>query len=416
VKRLAVLAGLALALPLAARAAPDPPLLGIVGSKILTQQLVQFDAGTLRPFGPTVALAAHRYGWSFSPDRRQIVLGGNPTTCARPTTLRLVDVTRMETLADVPIAASGPVRATAWLDASHVLAVVGAGPCASASQTRLVDVDLPGRRIVARTWVRGNLMTVAHAPGKLVLLLAPPGKIGSAKLAVVDASGQVRQKTLGGVSAGQRIPNGRYVAQTSSPGLAIDPAGGRALLVSGWDGVTDVDLRTLRVNYHPLSERTLAKSMNGSERSALWLGNGLLAVTGSDSVTRTTDSHPDVSTMPAGLKIVDTRTWTSRTLDPQVSSVRLAGGIMLAQGSSYAYDGSHTTSTFLGLVAYSRAGHELYRLFEGLPVGRTAVIAGRGYATVGGPTYRNRTVSFDLATGKIGRSLDQPLWELLLPA
>jgi hypothetical protein len=53
-------------------------------------------------------------------------------------------------------------------------------------------------------------------------------------------------------------------------------------------------------------------------------------------------------------------------------------------------------------------------VFENMPIGRVAVIGGQGYATVGGMTYKNRTVSFDLATGRIGRSLDQPLWELLL--
>jgi hypothetical protein len=101
-------------------------------------------------------------------------------------------------------------------------------------------------------------------------------------------------------------------------------------------------------------------------------------------------------------------------VDPQISSVRPAGAVLLAQGSTYAYDGSHTTETRTGLIAYSRAGHELYRVFENLPVGMAVAIAGRGYATVGGPEYRNHTVAFDLATGVVGRTVAQPLWELLL--
>jgi hypothetical protein len=406
-KRLAVLAGIALALPLTAAAKTAPPLLGIVGNKIMTQQLVRFDAATLRPAGATVPLAAHRYGWSLSPDGARVALGSSGVACARTgTTLRLVDVNRMHSLGDLQIAASGPVQASAWLSPRRVVAVVGPGRCGSAKHTRVVAVDVDTGHVVTRTWVRGNLINTARAPGKLVLFFAPPGKIGSVRLVVVGADGVVHQKLLEGVAAGQRVVNGHAVV-VATPGLAVDPVGGRAFVLTNWDGVTEVDLRTLRVGYHPLTERSLAKSMNGSEREALWLGNGLLALTGSDLVK--------LSTIPAGLKIVDTRTWKSRTVDSKVSRVELAGGVLLADGSSFDRDGGRTTSTFTGLIAYSRTGRELYRVFEGAPIGRTAVIAGRGYATVGGMTYKNRTTEFDLATGKIGRSLDQPLWELLLP-
>jgi hypothetical protein len=306
------------------------------------------------------------------------------------------------------------VNATAWLDPAHVAAVVGPSPCVAPTQTRVVTLDTRSRRVVATSWLGGSVTNSVEAPGRLVLLLAPRGKIGAARLAVVDAAGHVRQKVLEAIPAGTRIANGRYVAEASKPGLAVDAAGGRAYVVPGRDEVAVVDLRTMRVDYHRLSERRVAKGTNGSERSALWLGNGRLAITGSDSINRTTDGHPDVGTTPAGLRIVDTRDWTFRTLEPQVSSVRLAGRFLLAQGSSYAYDGSRTTSTSTGVIAYSLTGRELYRLFDGLPVGRAVAIAGRGYATVGGATYENRTVSFDLATGTIGRTLTQPLWELLI--
>src|SRR5205823_6560407 len=119
--------------------------------------------------------------------------------------------------------------------------------------------------------------------------------------------------------------------------------------------------------------------------------------------------HREIGTTPAGLRIVDTRDWRFRTLDPQVSSIELAAGILFAHGSTYSYDGSRSSSTATGLIAYTRAGHELYRVFDGLPVGRIAAIDGRGYATVG-----KRTVSFELATGEPGGEAPTPLWTFLL--
>jgi hypothetical protein len=420
VKRFLVLVGIAAVVFCAAGAARgahgDGALFGIVGNKVLYQQLGRFDPVTLAPLPGGVRLSAHRAGWSFSPGGGKLVLGRNGVSCAKAADLRLVDVGEMRLLGDVQLGVSGPVHATAWTDSTHVLAVIGPSSCGGAAQqTRVVGVDVAGRRVISKAWLRGTMLGLVRLPGEVVLLLGPSStRIGSATIAVVDGNGAVRKKVLGGVPAGRRLPNGRYVSESVEPGLAVDAAGGRAFVFTAEDGVTEIDLRTLRVDYHVLSERRVAKSVDGSERSALWLGNGLLAVTGSDSVSRTTDGHPEVGTTPAGLRIVGTRTWTFRTVNPQISSVRLAGNVLLAQGATYAYDGSDTTETSTGLIAYSRAGRELYRVFENLPVGMAVAIAGRGYATVGGPAYRNRTVAFDLATGTVGRIFAQPLWELLL--
>jgi hypothetical protein len=279
----------------------------------------------------------------------------------------------------------------------------------------VVTVDAGSGRVVARAWLRGYLISTARAPGRLVLLLGSRSKIGAARIAVVDAAGTVREKTLEAVAAGQRSAGAGPGSRVATPGLAADPAG-RAFVVSGWDGITEVDLETMRVGYHPIDERRIAKgSASGSERAAVWLGNGLLAVAGSETLNREArDGARTISTKPAGLRIVDTRTWRYRALDPDVSVIQPAGGKLIAHGSSYAYEGRSATSTFTGLIAYSRGGRELYRIFEGAPIGRVSAIGGRGYATVGGTTYKNRTVSFDLAAGRVGRAFDRPLWELLL--
>ena len=167
--------------------------------------------------------------------------------------------------------------------------------------------------------------------------------------------------------------------------------------------MTEIDLKTLRVNTHrspSAASRRGARAAPSGRRCGS--GTGSSQSPAATPPTARSTAIGRSSTTPAGLRIVDTRTWRSRALDPQVSSVQLAGGLLLASGSTYAYDGKASTSTFTGLIAYSRAGHELYRVFDGLPIGRVAAIGGSGYATVGGATYKNRTVAFDLATGQIG--------------
>jgi hypothetical protein len=417
-KRLASAAALATLFALAgsaAQAKEAPTLVGIVGNKIVAQQLVRFDPSTLRALPGGLPLAAHKYGWSFSPDRTRLALGTSLRACTRTgTTLRIVDVGRLQTLGDLRIASSGAVQASAWLAPDLIVAVVGAGRCGSATQTRVIAVDARNGRVVARTWLRGTLIRTARAPGKLVLLLAPRGKIGSASVAVVDAAGTVRTKTLGAVGAGEQSASGPAGGRVVTPGLAVDPSG-RAFVLSDWDSVTEVDLKTLRVNSHMLAVRRLAKGNTGSsERTAVWLGNGLLAVTGSDSSNRNVGGHREIANTPAGLRIVSTRDWKFRALDPQVSTVELAGGILFAHGASYSYDGTKSTSTYTGLIAYSLGGRELYRAHAGLPVGQTAAIGGRGYATVGGCCRTSRTISFDLITGKPGGEAATPLWTFLL--
>ena len=404
-KRLAVLAGFALVLCAEGSAASSRPVFAIVGKKISTQQLVRVDAGTLRPLGQGLLLAGQRYGRSFSADGRLLALGSGDMRCGKlRTTLRIADVLQMKTVGQFEIADSGPVQASAWLARNRLAAVVGPGRCGSATQTRAVVVDPVTGRVVARTWIRGNVIASGRAPGALVLLLEPPQGLGSARVVVVSADGRVRQKVLEGVPAG--TPRYPFRTPVSTPGLAVDGTAMHAFVVTGADrmGVTEVDLRTMRVAYHRLTERTLAKGVTGSQRQAVWLGGGLLAVTGIDTFP------PGV--VPAGLRVVDTRAWRSRTIDRDVSHIDLAGNLILAEGGSYSVvDGS----SFTGLIAFSRSGRERYRIFDGLPVSHAAVIAGRGYATVGGTTYKNRTIEFDLVSGKVGRSLDQPLWELVLP-
>jgi hypothetical protein len=365
VRRLSILVAVVVAAAVAVPAAAPkgPVLVGIVGKQVLYQELARFDATTLQPLPGRVPLAAHRSGWSFSPDNATLVLGDDNESCTSgSTTLRFVDLAAMKVLDDVPVVKNGPVTATAWLDRRHVVTVVSAGDCIVETKTVVASIDAGTRRVVKSTTLAGDALHVARAAGRLVLLLGPLRGIGTARLAVVDGAGNVRQTDLAEIRAGTRTggPDRPY-ATVQHPGLAVDPAGGRAFVVPAGDRLAEIDLATLRVSYRDTSEQrstfarfrdwldppASAKGLNAPARQALWLGNGKLAVTGADSA----DNADHMSATAAGLRIVDTRNWTYRKLDGAISSVRLGGGLLLATGSSYRIDGDERQETNAGLVA-----------------------------------------------------------------
>jgi hypothetical protein len=401
----------------------EPPLLGIVGKRVLYQQLTHFDPLTLKPFGHPVPLGGHREGWSFAPNGQTLVLGaGSDASCVdAATSLRLVDVHDMRVLGDVSLGLGGAVQATSWTDGSHVVGAASGGDCITHQPKNEVvfGIDALTRQVQAKTSVHGALVSSAPGPGMLVLLLSPAGRIGPARLAVVDTDGYVRLAALPGVQAGRFTKHdGSYAVSAVEPGLAVDPASRRAFVVSANDRVFEVELDSLHVHVHTLSVRHESKGERGSIRQAVWLGNGTLAVTGINlSVTTGAAGGDQWSQKAIGLRFVDTRSWASRTLDPNAGYARLAGRMLLATGSSYTWVGTNAQTTSIGLVAYSLSGHRRYQLFDGEDVAFAmgAPVGGRVFANVPGPpdTCCVTTV-FDLATGRLVAKHPQPVYQLLV--
>ena len=119
----------------------------------------------------------------------------------------------------------------------------------------------------------------------------------------------------------------------------------------------------------------------GPTRHAVWLGRGLLAVTGFDS-------HPSGND-PAGLTLVDTRSWRARTIDRLTTDAALVSGTSLA--SSF-LDPQRSGS---GLTGYSIRGTPRYHRFGSdpiwgfQPIGRNALAGGpRGSALIEARTGR----------------------------
>jgi hypothetical protein len=135
------------------------------------------------------------------------------------------------------------------------------------------------------------------------------------------------------------------VTRTWDPGLAVDRSGDRAFVVQADAPVAEVDLATFEVRSHAL-EPGAADAVQGPTRHALWLGRGMLAITGSDARRR--------GETPAGLTLVDTRTWESRMVHARTSDAAFASGTLLA----YSF-----TSSGSGLTGYSVRGRRRFHLY-----------------------------------------------------
>ena len=149
------------------------------------------------------------------------------------------------------------------------------------------------------------------------------------QLVVADAEGRVRVVAL------RRFPRGAR----ATPGLAVDRRGRRALAFAAGAPVAEVDLRTMRVRYRrvalPRPRRAPPGRARTSHRDALWLGRGLVAVSGSDYVSGPDGSFRGSESFPAGVHLVDTGDWSARTVEPRAGRALLAGGRLLSTRRTY---------------------------------------------------------------------------------
>lgn len=330
----AALAVAALGLP-AAQASSPVTVPGLVYTPGYGNSIVaRYDPVTLERSGPRVRLGGNASSWSWSPQRRYLAIASYPQR------LTIVDVAGMRVVARVRLAPGGGVaRAVTWAR-NRVLAVVEAP-----SGTVVTAVDPLAGRVVRTTRLsRPFAFHFGRMPDGLVFLLGARNRIAPAQLAVVDAEGETRVATVRQAAVGMLVRgSGRFEQRV--PGLAVDSVGRKAYLVDG-ERVFGVDLRTLDVS-DPGPLRMLAKVSFGSVRSARWLGDGRLAVSG-------LDWDATAGTSPAGLRLVDVRNRTTRTVDRTASSFTVTGRVLLVE--------SAPSRRVLNVTAYGFDGRQRYRL------------------------------------------------------
>jgi hypothetical protein len=243
------------------------------------------------------------------------------------------------------------------------------------------------RRVLSTQRLTGEIVTHATAREALVVLVAPRRRIGPARLLVLGRNGVARAVGLG-LDAGW---NGRQAV----PGLAVDPAGHRAVVVAPGLAV-EVDLRTLAVSRHELvrhvslvgrlrnwlEPRADAKGYPGWTRWASFADSRHVAVTGYHSDGR----------RPAaiGVELIDTGSWRVRNVDSEATGAAVASAAVVA---------FEETPNGLDVRVLEPSGRERHRLMIRHVAGLVHA-AGR-YAYLPDTSAMGWQV-LDVATGRVG--------------
>jgi hypothetical protein len=141
-----------------------------------------------------------------------------------------------------------------------------------------------------------------------------------------------------------------------------------------------------------------AQTTTHVQRQAAWLGHGIVAVAGEDHRNEVGPAGLVQTTTPAGLRLVDTRTWSVRTLDEAAVSFTRSGGLLV--GTSFGPG---------RLSVYEADGRLLSRSM--LPPASGLQIAGaRAYVTLGNEYRRHRVRVVDLRSGATLRTVRVPGW------
>ena len=350
------------------------------------------------------------WDYEFSPNGRFVAIGDEARS-----RLLLFDVRRWRSLGSVRLPkprpsgyeGTGPMR---WAAPRRLLVMSGSS---FSSQTPVV-VDPRGGRVVRRIGWRGWALTSEETRRGLVLLVAPSGRggrrgVGPARLVQVTIDGGVKSVRLEPIEAGDdRRQDGR--GRALYPGLAVDRRCERAFVVAAdRDLVAEIDLRSRRVVYHDLVGPAAGKGELGgiSSRTARWLGAGRIAVSGTDLPV--SEQRRRGSPAPYGLNLVDTRTWTIRTVDRQAQTFDVAGRLLLAT-RWYAEQGLSP----MGVAAYDLEGEPRWRRFAGSNALVWAPGGPRVYVDVGDHGER-RTHIVDLSDGRTVRLLPHRRLTLLRP-
>ena len=347
---------------------PGGPLYGVVrsaGGRVLAP--VGRRTLRARP-SPRIPLPAGVYGvsWAFSPACEAVALGGYSGWVV------LVDLERGRRLGGLALGGRSTVSQVAWPRPDRLMAL--AGPFES---PRAVTVSVQGGRILASRPVGGRPWVSEAAPLGIAILAAPGDRIGAATLVLANPDGGLMRVPLPRIRAGFDEVGPTRMARQITPGLAVDAAGGRAYVVAANEPlVAEVDLASGAATYHQLrgdrgaaAGPVAAKGLAfGAFRTASWIGDGTIAVSGELTRTRPERRGPArwlrtaTRTDPYGLRLINTADWTATTLNPLLNSFTVAGDLLLGMnGEPAALGGADAT----GLVAYGRDGRRRFARFRG---------------------------------------------------
>jgi hypothetical protein len=398
--------------PAEAIAAGDGVLLGALESG-RPARLVRVRPLTLEPASPPLRLREDVVtDFALSPGGGQVAVGSDQRS-----RIEFVDLRHWRTLGAMTLpgprpAGYGGASGLVWVAPRRVVVLSGA----DYMRAEPIVIDPIARRVVHRSRWRGPPLQSATGGGLLVVLAAPSQgpKPGAARLVAYDARGRLRELRLERIMAGSG-DRGPGPARDLTPGLAVDRAGRHAYVVAAEGSlVAEVDLRAWRVSYHEPSEPVTAwrrlrdlveppahakgPPVDAAWREAKVLPNGAIAVTG-DNWPPVERRHAPLA-YPFGVRLIDPRTWTVRTLDEESEDFTLAGGILLARRWSLEDDPLEG----IGVRAYDTAGKLRFAQFTGADTIVRGAAGRHAYVEVKRDDRRTIHV-VDLETGQTERVL-----------
>jgi hypothetical protein len=375
--------------------------------------LMRVDPVSLHAKAP--ALAIDLGPTAFARDDTTLAVAGSNAPL-----VRLVDLRRMRLAGrGIDLGRNVFVDTMHWLDATTIATVVWGDP------PQLLFVDVAKRRVVERRDLTGVVFARAKTRDVLVLLVGPADRIGASTLVVVDAARGIRTVTLDEVSAGftpvgdSRSGDHRRVA----PGLAVDPTGRRAVVVPPGGRVAEVDLDSLAVRYHELARpasllgrlrgwlepAAYAKSVVGPERHAQWIGDDSVAVVALEQAgIEERDGGNRQLARATGVQLIDTTSWSIRTLSDRAGAVAVAAETLLVYGGPFSAGGSFSADdgpAVTGLHGFTPGGQERFRLFPSRHVGHVETAGRYAYATSRGAGAID---VIDAAAGRIVGTVQTP--------
>jgi hypothetical protein len=373
VRVLVVLALAAVALGASAPGAAESaaPLVRLVeGPDGHGDRLTRVDPRTLRPVAPGLPTFLDGFGGQFSPDGRLFAYGNGFDGRAL---VQLVDVERWSIRATLRLGGDGPV-AVFWAAPDRLIAVAGEF---SGGPQRLLVVATPRGEVLARRELRGRRIGAAVTPLGLAMLMAPERGMGPARVLLAGLDGSLRTIPLERIRAGSDAGRpGRY----RGPALAVDAEGGVAYAIAAGPMLAArIELASGAVSYHRLGEpgsASRARAAKGSAaawwREAIWLGDGRIAVTGQYEPPYR-PGRRRATNRPFGVRLIDTRDWTVRTLHPGAHLAYRVGERLFAHGTTW-YDGWRRSRS-TGLLAFDLRGRRAFTRFRGADV---LVVGGHG--------------------------------------
>jgi hypothetical protein len=306
--------------------------------------LSRLNALSLRPTSRGLRVGEYHDAWSVSPDRRKLALGLSMSG-RRRVGVGVLDFATLRLVRKVQTGIAA--EAVAWLAPRRLVAALQDG--------RVALVDPVSGEIVREARGRGEPRRSARTRNLLVVLFADPFLGGPARLAVADAHGRVRSAMLDRIRLRVHTVRGR--AYADGAGLAVQAARNRAYVVAAGAPVAVIELTTMRVLYHRVEPLAVSAAALERQRRALWVGNGRFAIYGHDVVAGAGGKDKVVA---AGVRLVDSRDWSSCTLDARASSAVVADGRLLAYGT--------VGSASPGIRFYTPRWHKTHALLQTEPV------------------------------------------------